>query len=330
MPHALKAVLVLAALVALPGCFVEGRPNGKREELFINASPRMARHLENVISLPGQQTFEPKPFSLKRPRTFTYDFKGTRLDIQAKGIDILGTELVPSGGARSSWRVRIRCQAPHGQPTEFSVRVMDGDEVQYEDAIDITCWEPEELKLTLTRPSFAAKGPSRRMLQGGPIEVLASLYGTTSTGRAQLSGSGLEVVEPSGSFRLIVVNPFDAWLTTRLVFRAEGPGKEPLLRAGPVTARVPIEVVPNEGWTLDAWTEYGKRVPGTLQFAGHARFPDGVIAVGLDDKACTFTLTPTAGKMIVREGECTGYVSDAPASGELCVEAFGQKACSRY
>jgi hypothetical protein len=310
-------------LAALSGC-ADGEPNGKNGVLYFHRPPHaMARYLENSILLPSSYTIYSG--KLEFPKTLSFNLSGTTLDVKvAEGIELLETRFETQQKGPSLWRIRLRCMTPPGERTELSVRVMDGKHVRYEDAIDISCVEPKKLLVTVPRSYRLPEKAPNTVLQGGDFRADVQVWSNT----VQLSGTGLEVVDPQGPISLVSQSPI--W-PDEFVFRAERLGKEPLLKAGPLTVPVPVEVVPNEGWSLRARTEYRNTSGrGFLYFAGQAEFSDGGIAAGLHG-ACTFTQTPEGGELSLdRHKECAGEVSGAPDSGELCVEALGQKACSTY
>ena len=314
-------------LAALSGC-ADGEPNGKNGVLYFNTPPYpMARHLENSILLPEQVTTYSG--NIEFPKTLSYDFSGTTLDVKvAEGIEILGTSFEASQETRF-WRIRIRCQTPHGERTELSVRVMDGKRVRYEDAYDISCWEPETLSVTLPNVFGLSSKTPTTVLQGGRFFANVRVMGkATGSYQEQLSGTGVAVVDPQGP---VSMGEPGRLLSDEFVFRAERLGKQPLLKAGPLTAPMPLEVVPNEGWSLRTWTSYTTSSGrGLLLFTGYAELPDGRLAAGLHE-ACTATHTPQGGELSLEQySECTGRVMNASATGELCLEAFGRKGCSTY
>jgi hypothetical protein len=320
---------LLLMLTGLCAC-ANGSPNGKNEVLFILTPGAMSRHLENSILIPGHMTIYSGKM-LEFPRTFSFDLSGTTLDIKAaEGIEILEKRLEKSQDGHLLWRVRIRCQTASGERTEFAVRVMDDKRARYEDAIDISCWEPEKLLATLPYLHGQPGKTPKTVLQGGDFIADVRLLGTVRDNPNEtLSGTGVEVVDPQGPIRLVEQSPIWA---EKFVFRAERLGKEPLLKAGPLTAPVPIEVVPNDGWSLRARTTFfgSSGGGGLLVFSGYAEHSDGGISAGLHE-VCTFSMTPPVGKLEEdRHNECSGKVSDAPDAGEFCIEAFGQTGCSKY
>jgi len=316
-------------LAALCGCS-DAEPNGKNGVLYFNTPPHpMARHLENELLLPEHVTIYSGNIEL--PATFSYDFSGTTLDVQvAEGLEVLGTSFEPSrDGSTQVWRIRIRCQTPHGERTELAVRVMDGKRVRYEDAYDISCWEPETLSVSLPNVFGQSDKTPTTVLQGGRFLANVRVMGMTTGGyQEQLSGTGVAVGEPQGPVSIIEPS---RTLPDGFVFRAERLGKQPLLKAGPLTAPMPLEVVPNEGWSLRTWTSYTTSSGrGLLLFTGYAELSDGRLAAGLHE-ACTATHTPQGGELSLEPySECTGRVMNASATGELCIEAFGRKGCSTY
>lgn len=333
MWHRLTSGIALSLMLgALSGCGGELKGNGKNAVLyFARPANPMSRHLENSILLPSSVTEYPGRFEL--PKSVSYDFRNTTLDVTvAEGIELLGTTYETQEQGPNLWRIRIRCQTPPGVVSEVSVRVMDGKHVRYADAIDITCVEPQKLSVKL----LPLKGEAshieltpKTVIQGGNFLANVQLWGKRDDGREfQLSGSGIEVADPLGP--VSIVDPGSTW-PDEYTFRAERLGQQPLLKAGPLTAPIPIEVVPNEGWSLRARTAYSVTSGvGFLYLSGAAEFPDGGVSAGLAG-ACTITRTPEGGTLNPElHTECAGRVTGAPDAGEVCIEALGRKGCSTY
>ncbi len=329
MWHKMTSGLALSlTLAALSGC-ADGEPNGKNGVLYFHRPAHaMARHLENSILLPSSYTIYSG--KLEFPKTLSFNLSGTTLDVKvAEGIELLETRFETQEKGPSLWRIRIRCMTPPGERTELSVRVMDGKRVRYEDAIDIACYEPERLSVSLPHVFAEPTKTPNAVLQGGTFLANVKVLGKGSDGKHfELSGTGIEVADPLGP--VSIVEQRMPW-PEEFIFRAERVGKQPLLKAGPLTAPIPVDVVPNEGWSLRARTFYSVNSGrNLLLFSGNAQFSDGGIAAGLYE-ACTVTHTPQEGELTMEQhSECDGRVSGGPDGGELCIEAFGRKGCSTY
>lgn len=127
-------------LVIFGGCYCQPSPNGKEGKLqFAWASQFQAFGAESRIDIPEHVLLEKGggKYDLYVPYDDQLDFRDTTLETTVTGglevIEVIQKE-------NRDYQVRLLCKAETGTAGELRVKIKRGDRVQYEDALDISCF----------------------------------------------------------------------------------------------------------------------------------------------------------------------------------------------
>ena len=271
--------LILGAL--LLGACGGPLPNGKEGVLSFQASPDVIRSADYAVLI--RHSWSGSNGALGLEATYDYDFTGTQVETTTTG----GLSVVSTGFDRMSdrdLRIRLRCGGEHGKKEQLRVRIHSGWQTHYEDAFDITCWEPNEV-------TFESTGPwiSQATFYG---KMKAAFIG--EQGRVDLSRQGLdtyyiELPDPEGRLGYAERRgPDQQQNLGQLIFETKTPGSNAELLLGERRILLPVEVLADEAWNLrvELVSSGEQRHPNpgkahTLQ--GSAVLPNGSTVRQLDD-----------------------------------------------
>lgn len=312
-----SAVLIL--IVLLLGACGGPLPNGKQGVLFFQAPPDIIRSADYAITLPSH--WYAGNGVLGFGVDYKYDFRGTELETSTTGgLSVLSTSL------EVDYRIRLRCGGEHGKREELRVRIHSGGQTHYEDAFDITCWEPNEL-------TFEGQGPwiAHSLFEG----KLGAAF-TSEQGRLELTGAYrnqsyyVELADPEGLLGYLELGvPDKPHFLSQLLFRTRGPGSNAELLLGERRITFPLEVLPDEAWQLQTklLRSFEQAIPsrGKLhEVEASAHLPNGTPVKTLDD--C---------KWVVRDGVAEGLptygcrisATTRGSSATVCAQTRGKESC---
>ncbi len=316
-------------LAVLAGCG-ESRGTGKHGELYIRL-PRVAiaAGLTATIRIDDLRTWPENGDLVDAERVERWNFKDTMLEVHAPaGFDF---EITFREAAYSYWaggyELRTRCDAEPGIAHEIRVRMMAEGKARYEDAFELTCYEPTRLELReLEHPYAAPSEPGvGRYFVGGEIEAEVLLSADTPQGVVPVSGGGLVLTDSQGILRM--GEPEEQSIrNTGFILEVIAPGVGPKISYRGASLRLPMEAVRDDGWRLELGTWQGP--PPEQGYAERfldaiARGSDGSELRGL--QRCFWT-TQQTGVGILDAG-CRLRLWGAPASSNVCVTAYGRTTC---
>jgi len=314
-------------VAVLAGCG-EPRGTGKLGELYIQPLGAVAAGLYTTVHIDDQRTWPEHSDSVDADRVERWDFEGTTLEIQAPaGFDFETTlKEAPASDMTGGYRLRTRCDAEPGSAHEVGVRVMAEGEVRYEDAFELTCYEPTRLELLeLVHPYTVPDQPGvGRYFVGGAIEADIALFADTPRGELRVGGEGLELTESHGILRM--GEPQHQPLrVTGLILEIAAAGVGPELSYRGASLRLPMEAVHEEGWRLELGTWQGP--PGgdyaSRTLDAIARSSDGSELRGL--QRCAWT-TEVIG-IDTQDSGCRLHLWGPPAVSDVCVTVYGRTTC---
>jgi hypothetical protein len=234
------------------------------------------------------------------------------------------------------YRIRVACdQAPAGAVGEVRVRIMASGAVRYADALDMECYRADGVVIGVRPESLdigEASPPRALVAVGAKIFAAVVPWANPGGGQQSLVGLGFTVDDADGAFALEGPPPRGASLI--LDARAAG-GAASVVHAGTIQAPLPVEAVPDDGWTLGLATracsfDAPAGSPPTLasvvvSTAGHTAAGD---YVGVPRQGCDYTFTAGDGTVLSRPGiPCFDQCIDVPRGGQLCVRLGGKTAC---
>ena len=316
-------------LALLAGCG-EPRGTGKHGELYIRLPPsEVAAGLTAAIRIDDLRTWPENADPVEGGRVERWDLKGTTLEVQAPaGFDFeISFKEAAVSYAVGGYRLLTRCDAEPGIAHEIRVRVMAEGKVRYEDAFELTCYEPTRLELRELEHPYAAPGEPGvgRYFVGGAIEATVLLYADTPQGVLPVSGGGLVLTDSKGILRMgEPQHPSIRNAGTILDVAAPGFGPELAYRGA--SLRLSMEAVRDDGWSLElgAWQGpppeqgYAQRFLDAI-----ARGSDGSELRGL--QRCFWT-TQELG-VGNQDAGCRLRLWGAPATSDVCVTAYGRTTC---
>ena len=314
-------------LAVLAGCG-EPRGTGKLEALYVHPPAPVASGLVASVRIDDLRTWPEYSDPVDAERVERWDFQGTTLDIQApEGFEFESTlEEVRSSYLTGGYRLRARCDAEPGIAHEVRVRVMAKGKVRYEDAFDITCYEPTRLELQeVTHPYAAPAQPGvGRYFVGGAIEASIALFADTPWGEQRLGGERLVLTDSRGILRMGASQRHPQRATGEIL-EVVAAGVEPELSYRGASLRLPMEAVRDEGWRLELGTWQGPPGMGYAErtLDAIARGSDGSELRGL--QRCVWA-TEVAG-VETQDAGCRLHLWGAPAVSDVCVKAYGRTTC---
>lgn len=333
--------LTVATVVTLLAAGCDGQhllhPNGKEQVLMFDVGIGiLGEGLARDIVLPREETLVRgcgKIDPICEVKTFRYDFDGTTLDVSLDS----GLRLVEAPLESPGYRLRVACDAvPAGGQAELRVRVLAGAAVKYADALDVPCRAADGM-LVDARPEsldVAEQSPPRALAAvGAKILAVGSPWASSPDGRQSLFGLGFTVDGAADAFAIEDAPPLGAsfWL------QALAPGGTgAVMHAGTISAPLPVEAIPDDGWTLVLATRAGSFDQATGKSASLPSVTVSVSGrtsageyVGVPRQGCDYTVTGSDGQVRSLPGlHCFDQSIDAAAGGQLCVMLGGKHACA--
>jgi hypothetical protein len=313
-------------MAALTGCG-EARGTGKEGELYIRKQGiELASGLFTTIRIDDLRTWPENNDPLEAERVERWDFAGTTLRVLAPaGFDFEITRVeAPFEGVPGGYRLRTRCDGEPGVAHEVRVQVMSSERIRYEDAFELTCFEPTRLDLVELRHPYAAPGQPGvgRYFVGGAIEADILLYADTPQGEKAVGGEGLELTDSRGLLRMGAPQP-KLRRNTGSILEIVAPGTGPELSYRGASLRLPMEAVQDEGWRLElgAW-----QIPDDWErtLDAIARGSDGSVLLGL--QSCVWQTGLTQPE--TQDDGCRLHLWGGQNPPKVCVTAYGRTACS--
>lgn len=313
-------ILLLALTTACLACGgPELVPNGDQHVLmFLDRGARLGEGLADEVLLPRSHTLSSGCGKLDLVcdrKTFTFDFKGTTLEVSPPPGMQAQAVLEEEG-----YVVRLTCNAsfPDGVGS-VAFRVLDATGApRYADSMSIGCEKADGLDLVAVYKHYAI---------GSRPHVEARLL----KGDHTLDGIGWSLVDPQQTLRFdgtgLSPDGGDPEKHSVFTFEAVDAGSGAAISAGNVSAPLPFDVVADSAWTFEA------QVSPCSATSIHAALSANVSGspVGLPESGCGFTVTPADGGMPeTQEGRSCDACIDAPPKGTLCVRLRGHEACTPY
>ena len=333
--------LAVTAVVTLLAAGCDGQhllhPNGKEQVLMFDVGIGiLGEGLARDIILPREETLVRgcgKIDPVCEVKTFRYDFDGTTLDVSLDS----GLRLVEAPLESRGYRLRVSCDAaPTGGQGEVRVRVLAGTAVKYADAFDVLCRRADGMLVDVRPESLdvAEKSPPRALAAAGArILAVGSPWVNSPEGSESLFGLGFTVDGAGGAFAIEDAPPLGAsfWLD------ALSPGGSgAVIHAGTISAPLPVEAIPDDGWTLALATracsfDQATGKPASLpsvKMSVSGRTAAGEY-VGVPRQGCDYTFTGSDRQVHSLPGlHCFDQCIDAAAGGQLCAMLGGRIACA--
>jgi hypothetical protein len=334
----MRSLAIAVATLLASGCDNSDiQPNGKHHVLtFDSGFLATGEGLASDIILP-RQDIEVRGCAKVDPvcevKVFNYDYDGTTLEADLDP----GLRLVEAPLEDGGYRMRVACdQAPAGGVGEVRVRIVASDGVRYADAWDIECHRADGLLVDVQPVSLdiGAASPPRALAAVGAqiLAVLGPWANVPPGGQQSLGGLGFTLDDADGAFALDGSPPWGAVLTLDAL--APG-GTASVVHAGTIQAPLPVEVVPDNAWTLGLTT----RACNSGDTAGNPITPGSVAVstaghtaageyVGVPTQGCDYTFTGSDGTVLSQPGlPCFDRCINAPGGGQLCVSLGVKTAC---
>lgn len=303
-------------LFLVGGCYCQPSPNGKEGKLqFAGASQFQPFGAESRIDLPERVLLERSngKLDLSIPYDDQLDFRDTTLETTVTGglevIEVIQKE-------NRDYQVRLLCKAETGIPGELRVKIKRGDRVEYEDALDFSCFR---------NPRTTSEHDGEAWILDRGLDVL--IRQIDEKDGLPLTTHYLKFPD-NGPFAL---NYGDAGVPERLYtgqpirLRTVAPTASLEFSSGEYTGVLPIRILSDDQWRLQlSVTESAPQGSGTsFQLLGTAvapAFGDGGVQ----------GLTSCELRAVEVNGNGTRTESPPTCRSTLLVTDLQQRACMRF
>jgi len=314
--------LTLILGVLLLGACGGPLPNGKKGVLSFHAAPDVIRSADYSVVIPHRWSQGNGPLGLESE--YEYDFTGTELEATTTGgLSVLSTGFDEM--SQRDFRIRLRCGGEHGKKEELRVRIHSGWQTHYEDAFDITCWEPNEVTFEETEPWI-----THSTFYGKMQMAFIGEQGRVDLSRQFLDEYYIELPDPEGRFGYAERRgPDRQQYLHQLIFETRTPGSNVELLLGEHRITFPVKVIPDEAWNLKVELVSS----GDVQFPtrgtaytlrGSAVLPNGDTVRALDD--CRWVLKSGTADLPTYES-CYVTATTHGSSAVVCAQTRGKEAC---
>lgn len=334
--HALRrgayaSLVILAAGLAACGDAPAG--TGQLKALYIHPPGYMvATGLRTRIEIPDRRYYPDGANRNSMSRMDSWNFNDATVEVDAPpGFDFeVITVKAPEESAEAEdfferhdsggFILRTECNAEPSYAHEVRVRVKKGAEVRYEDVLSLACHDP-------TRLRFLGLTPGRYFV-GGRVLAEARLTVATALGSTPLGGEGLTLADRKG---LLHIETSSLVARTHIaLLEVVNAGSEPEISYLNARARLPIEAVEDDNWTI----ELGTPQPD-MEGPNVSRWTLPVRAIGSDPErsellglhSCFWELSWGDSNTVSMSG-CLATVPSAPK--RACVWALGKTACRDF
>jgi len=315
----LRSLTLILGLLLLGAC--GGKlPNGKEEILHFRTPTDLLRSADYAVVVPSHWYGGKGPLDVSYD--YDYDFKDTELEATTTG----GLSVVSISQVDGDYLLRLRCGAEHGQAGELRVRIKSGRQTRYADAIDLTCWEPDEVTFQTTSPWVTQAeffGSLKLAFTGGPTRLDLTPQ--------HLDRYFVEFVDPNGplGFRERP-GPHSPQNLNQLLFKTQTAGPTADILLGERRMTLPVEVVADTAWQLRVklvsteevtWPTRRKR----HSLSAYAVLPGEKPAMGLTD--CLWAVKSGGASEVPTYKTCSAFAYTEGVSGVVCAKTRGKESC---
>jgi hypothetical protein len=314
--------LTLILGVLLLGACGGPLPNGKKGVLAFNAPPDVIRSADYAVLIPHQWRGSNGGLDSE----YEYDFQGKEVEATGTGgLSVLSTSFDLL--SERDFRIRVRCGGEHGKKEELRVRIHSGWQTHYEDAFDITCWEPNEM-------TFEGAGP---WITGSKFIGKMQVAFVSEQGRVDLSRQFrdeyyIDLPDPEGRLGYLKEprhGPDRPQYLHQLWLETQTPGTNAELLLGERRITFPVEVLPDEAWNLKVELVSSGEVRFPIEGKAHtlrgsAVLPNGDTVRSLND--CRWVVK-SGGADVPTYESCYITAVTHGLSSVVCAQTRGKEVC---